>query len=104
MHVEEHDYIDFIIKLKTKIVKFEDKYKLYSKNTEVSLSDVIALIERATYIYKLEKLRREKIFSVTEIKKLYQLIGDRDEQTRKLARGIIDGKIPAKKRNKNTGA
>jgi hypothetical protein len=98
--MENHDYVEFLVKLKDKVCEFESKWQLYNKNTAVPLNDMMELGLRVSYIGKLNRLKKAKLFSVEEIKQLYRLISSRDEQTRKLGMGIIDGRIPARKKSK----
>ena len=99
--MEDYDYLLFLKKLKNEITKFEFKFDLYNAYTTVSLFDGPALIDRNSYIGKLRRLHRKNVFSVEQTRELYKLISSKDEQARKLGMGIIDGRVLAKKRNKN---
>lgn len=99
--MEDYDYIVFLKKMKDTISKFETKWTVCNKNTAISLFDMEALATRCSYISKLQGLMRAKVFSVEQIRELYKLISSKDEQARKLGMGIIDGRVLAKKKNKN---
>ena len=99
--MEDYDYIVFLGKMKDKVTDFETKWDLYNKNTAISLFDMEALATRCSYVGKLQGLMKRKVFSVEQIRELYKLISSKDEQARKLGMGIIDGRVLAKKRNKN---
>jgi hypothetical protein len=98
--MEDYDYIVFLKKMKDTISKFETTWSL-SNATPISLFDVDLLAIRCSYVVKLQGLMKRKVFSVEQIRELYKLISSKDEQARKLGMGIIDGRVLAKKRNKN---
>ena len=98
--MEDYDYIVFLKKMKDKISKFETTWSL-SNIPPISLFDMDLLATRCSYVGKLQGLMKRKVFSVEQIRELYKLISSKDEQARKLGMGIIDGRVLAKKRNKN---
>ncbi len=100
LSMEDYDYIVFLKKMKDKISKFETTWSL-SNIPPISLFDVDLLATRCSYVGKLQGLMKRKVFSVEQIRELYKLISSKDEQARKLGMGIIDGRVLAKKRNKN---
>jgi hypothetical protein len=100
LSMEDYDYIVFLKKMKDKISKFETTWSL-SNIPPISLFDMDLLATRCSYVGKLQGLMKRKVFSVEQIRELYKLISSKDEQARKLGMGIIDGRVLAKKRNKN---
>jgi hypothetical protein len=98
--MEDYDYIVFLKKMKDTISKFETKWDLCNKNTAISLFDMDRLATRCSYVGKLQGLMNKKVFSLEQVRELYKLISSRDEQARKLGMGIIDGRIPARKKSK----